>query len=87
MVGSGAGGMFAVAMYLINAKTSTPLYAASLSAMVQSVVYLLAAAGPVLTGMIFDMTASWDTVLLFHLGAAVLMCMTSFFIRGKREII
>ncbi|MFC0298087.1 CynX/NimT family MFS transporter [Geobacillus jurassicus] len=54
LAGIGAGMAFSLAMMLFTLRTRRPLEAAQLSAMAQSVGYLLAAAGPPLFGALYD---------------------------------
>lgn len=64
-------GAFAWAMATIGLRTSSGGEAAVLSGMVQSVGYLLAAMGPLLSGVIFDLLGSWNWTLLFYFVAAL----------------
>lgn len=59
----GAGPALTVALALVVLRTSTSEEAAALSGMAQSVGYLIAAAGPVVAGLIADM-AGWTMVLV-----------------------
>lgn len=54
VAGIGAGMAFSLAMMLFTLRTRHPLAAAQLSAMAQSVGYLLAASGPPLFGVLYD---------------------------------
>lgn len=64
-------GAFAWAMATIGLRTSSGEEAAVLSGMVQSVGYLLAAIGPLMSGVIFDLLGSWNWTLLFYFAAAL----------------
>ncbi|OKO90503.1 MFS transporter [Geobacillus proteiniphilus] len=79
--GIGAGMAFSLAMMLFTLRTRRPLEAAQLSAMAQSVGYLLAAAGPPLFGMLYDAVGRFTAplglllvvcigMMVFGLGAA-----------------
>ncbi|ALA71409.1 transporter [Geobacillus stearothermophilus 10] len=79
--GIGAGMAFSLAMMLFTLRTRRPLAAAQLSAMAQSVGYLLAAAGPPLFGALYDaagrftaplgmLLAVCAAMMAFGLGAA-----------------
>ncbi|GAB6006270.1 CynX/NimT family MFS transporter [Geobacillus vulcani] len=79
--GIGAGMAFSLAMMLFTLRTRRPLEAAQLSAMAQSVGYLLAAAGPPLFGVLYDaarrftaplgmLLAVCAAMMAFGLGAA-----------------
>lgn len=70
--GIGQGGLIAVALTLIVLRSPDPHVAAHLSGMAQGVGYVLAAAGPLLVGLIRSWTGSFDAsaVLLVALGLA-----------------
>ncbi|MGG1559651.1 CynX/NimT family MFS transporter [Geobacillus thermoleovorans] len=81
VAGIGAGMAFSLAMMLFTLRTRRPLEAAQLSAMAQSVGYLLAAAGPPLFGVLYDaarrftaplgmLLAVCAAMMAFGLGAA-----------------
>lgn len=81
VAGIGAGMAFSLAMMLFTLRTRHPLAAAQLSAMAQSVGYLLAAAGPPLFGVLYDaarrftaplgmLLAVCAAMMAFGLGAA-----------------
>lgn len=64
LIGLG-GGSFPLGMTLVGLRTRTPAGAAALSGFVQSVGYLLAALGPLVVGVLYDLTANWDVSLIF----------------------
>jgi CP family cyanate transporter-like MFS transporter len=64
---------FPGAIALITARTHDPAVTARLSAFVQPVGYLLAAAGPFLVGTIHSMTGGWTVVLLLLAASAAVM--------------
>ncbi|MBB6283333.1 CynX/NimT family MFS transporter [Geobacillus subterraneus] len=79
--GVGAGMSFSLAMMLFTLRTRRPLEAAQLSAMAQSVGYLLSAAGPPLFGALYDAAGHFvpslalllivcAAMMVFGLGAA-----------------
>ncbi|MEW5321949.1 MFS transporter [Geobacillus thermoleovorans] len=81
MAGIGAGMAFSLAMMLFTLRTRRPLAAAQLSAMAQSVGYLLAASGPPLFGVLYDASGQFTAplgmllvvcaaMMVFGLGAA-----------------
>ena len=70
ILGLGQGACFSLALTFFALRTPDPEHAAALSAMAQSVGYLLAAAGPFLFGTLHDATHAW-TVSLALLFAVV----------------
>ncbi|AMX82996.1 transporter [Geobacillus subterraneus] len=73
--GVGAGMSFSLAMMLFTLRTRRPLEAAQLSAMAQSVGYLLSAAGPPLFGALYDAAGHFipPLVLLLIVCAAMMV--------------
>ncbi|QIZ68265.1 CynX/NimT family MFS transporter [Geobacillus subterraneus] len=73
--GVGAGMSFSLAMMLFTLRTRRPLEAAQLSAMAQSVGYLLSAAGPPLFGALYDAAGHFipPFVLLLIVCAAMMV--------------
>jgi len=63
LIGLGQGGVLSLTftLFLLRARTSTQT--AQLSAMVQTVGYLIAATGPLLLGTVHDLTGSWRPAL------------------------
>lgn len=59
-----SGACISLAMLMINTRTENPATAGQLSGLVQSAGYLIAAAGPSVMGIIFDLTASWTITLI-----------------------
>jgi MFS transporter, CP family, cyanate transporter len=59
------GGTFGLALLLLVVRAADTAAATQLSGMAQSVGYLIAAAGPVLFGLIRDVTGGWTASLLF----------------------
>ena len=72
----GMGGSISLSIAFISLRSPNSSRASQLSGMSQSAGYLLAAVGPVLTGSLFDMTASWTIplVLFIVLIAALALC-------------
>ncbi|KQV08334.1 CynX/NimT family MFS transporter [Leifsonia sp. Root112D2] len=64
MAGVAGGGSIVVALSLFGLRTRNHVQAAALSGMAQSVGYLLAAAGPIVIGLLRDITGSWTASLL-----------------------
>lgn len=59
LMGCGSGACFPLALAFISLRTTNYQDAASLSLMSQSIGYLLAAFGPILIGLVHDLTRSW----------------------------
>ena len=72
----GMGGSISLSIAFISLRSPSSARASQLSGMSQSAGYLLAAAGPVLTGALFDSLSSWTVPLLMFLGliAALAFC-------------
>lgn len=68
LIGLVVGGTFGIALLLIVYLSSDAKIAASLSGFVQSFGYSIAATGPLLVGLIQDMTGRWQYSLFFLLG-------------------
>ncbi|MGZ0086230.1 CynX/NimT family MFS transporter [Caldibacillus thermoamylovorans] len=75
LAGIGAGMAFSLAMMLFTLRTRRPLEAAQLSAMAQSVGYLLSAVGPPLFGALYDAAGHFlpPLVLLLAVCAAMIV--------------
>jgi len=59
------GGTFGLALLLLVLRASDTAGTTQLSGMAQSIGYLIAAAGPVVFGMLYDLTSDWTVPLLF----------------------
>jgi CP family cyanate transporter-like MFS transporter len=59
LIGFGIGAGFPLALTLVVLRTRTPLDTARLSALAQSIGYLIAATGPLILGALHDLTGSW----------------------------
>ncbi|MDI3331641.1 MAG: MFS transporter [Micrococcus sp.] len=75
----GLGGFcFPTALALIAARSRTALVTARLSGFVQPFGYFVAAAGPLLVGIVYDLTGQWSAILLALVAATVAMALTGF---------
>ncbi|MCP3425040.1 MFS transporter [Rothia sp. AR01] len=63
LAGIGCGGGFSLSLAMIGLRTASPGQTMRLSGMAQCLGYLMAAAGPLLTGWIAEATGTWATVL------------------------
>lgn len=59
LLGLGQGGQLSLALTLMNLRSATAAQATSLSTMAQSIGYLIAATGPVLTGAVRSASGGW----------------------------
>jgi CP family cyanate transporter-like MFS transporter len=75
LLGIGTGACFSLALTFFVVRAADARVTAALSGMAQSLGYLLAATGPLLVGLLHDVTGSWDlglvTLALATLGATV----------------
>jgi MFS transporter, CP family, cyanate transporter len=69
VIGIAAAFAFGLAMMFFSLRTQNSFEAADLSAMAQSFGYLLAASGPPLFGLLFDLTNGWTFPLLLLIAA------------------
>lgn len=76
MLGLSGGAGFSLAVMFFVLRTSSTEQSAQLSGMAQSVGYLLAAAGPLLFGLIHDLTSNWSLSLIMLIIVAVLLGIT-----------
>lgn len=75
----GLGGFcFPTALALITARSRTALVTARLSGFVQPFGYFVAAAGPLLVGILYDLSGQWSLILLLLMAGTVLMAITGF---------
>jgi CP family cyanate transporter-like MFS transporter len=73
MIGIAAGSAFSLCMMFFTLRTQNTQEAAELSGMAQSVGYLLASAGPVLFGLLHDVTHGWTIPLAMLIVASALI--------------
>ncbi|MFC4619677.1 CynX/NimT family MFS transporter [Camelliibacillus cellulosilyticus] len=72
-LGLGQGSAISLALLLFGLRTKNAHQAAELSGMAQSIGYLLAAVGPLLFGLLRDITHTWITPLAFLVLMSVIM--------------
>ncbi len=72
LLGGIGSGMFPLALTMIGLRSRDVATTATLSAFAQGVGYLVAGTGPLLVGLLLDLTDSWTWPLLLLLAAAVL---------------
>jgi CP family cyanate transporter-like MFS transporter len=73
LVGIGMGGIFPLAIVMVSLRTASTTDAASLSAMTQSIGYLVAGTGPFALGMLRDATGTWTASMGVLAGLVVLL--------------
>lgn len=78
--------MFQACLVLFNLRTRTPATSAALSGFVQSGGYLLAAAGPLIVGLLHDVTDGWTVPLIF-LSVTVVPAMIAAVILAKPRFV
>jgi CP family cyanate transporter-like MFS transporter len=71
VLGVGQGATLPVALLIIVMRAGDDETAARLSTMAQGVGYLLAAAGPLVMGLLHAWTGGWSVPLVFLLGISV----------------
>lgn len=76
MLGVAGGSAFSLSMMFFTLRTKDGKEAAEMSGMAQSLGYLLAAIGPVLVGVLHDVTNGWTLPLLSLIVIAVLILLT-----------
>ncbi|MCH7410734.1 MFS transporter [Belliella sp. DSM 111904] len=72
LVGLGLGASISLAYTLIGLRTKSEKVTASLSGMSQSAGYYLAALGPLLFGVVFDVFSDWDHLIYLMLTSTIL---------------
>jgi CP family cyanate transporter-like MFS transporter len=73
LLGLGMGGMFPLAIVMVSLRSSTTADTARLSAMTQSIGYLIAATGPFAFGLLRDATGAWTASMGVLAGLVVLL--------------
>lgn len=76
LIGVALGLAFSLAMIFFSIRTRDSGDAASLSGMAQSFGYLLAASGPLLFGVLHDLTGGWNAPLVFLLLMSVMLMLS-----------
>ncbi len=73
LFGIATGTAFSLAMMFFTLRTDNVFEAADLSAMAQSIGYLLAATGPVIFGYLYDLTSNWFWSLILLMIASIII--------------
>jgi CP family cyanate transporter-like MFS transporter len=80
------GATFPVTLTMFALRTRTPADTASLSAMAQSIGYLIGVAGPLLVGLLRDVTGSWSVPLMLLLAICALQVVVGY-VAGRPRVI
>lgn len=86
VLGAATAATFSLTMTMFGLKTKTPEQTRNLSGMAQSLGYLIAAVGPVLTGTLQSVTHSWVTTDIFMLVITIIFMICGI-ICEKRQFI
>lgn len=84
--GLGGGSSLVLALSFFGLRSQHPHQATVLSGMAQSVGYLLAALGPILFGLLHDLTKGWSVPLSILLGLTLLQMLFGL-LAGRRQVI
>jgi CP family cyanate transporter-like MFS transporter len=82
----GGSAAFSWSMVMLSLKTKDAQQAIALSGMAQSVGYSLAAVGPTLCGVIFDLAGTWSPVLGLFLAITFGMVTTGILAAKKEKL-
>jgi len=80
------GAVFPVTLTMFALRTRTPEDTASLSAMAQSIGYLIAVSGPLLVGVLRDVTGSWSVPLVLLVGVCAVQAAAGY-VAGRPRVI
>lgn len=73
--------IFPLMLVLINVRTRTPAGSVALSGFVQGLGYMAAAFGPIVVGLLRDVTGGWTAPLVFLLGVGLLTVISGLVLR------
>lgn len=76
LIGFASGGSISLALALLGIRARSAREAGELSGMAQSVGYVFAAVGPILIGLLFDMTHTWTAPLIALVIVSLLLTIT-----------
>ncbi|MEP5254187.1 MAG: MFS transporter [Winogradskyella arenosi] len=86
LLGLVLGGTFGLALLLIVLRSNDAETAAESSGIVQSIGYIIAAGGPFIVGVIYDLTQVWDYALLFLMLVALIKLITGIDVGRDRKV-
>lgn len=78
LIGIASGGSISLALAFLGMRSRNAQQASELSGMAQSIGYVLAASGPLLIGLLFDITNSWTIPIIVIIGINILMIIFGF---------
>ncbi|MGM7666556.1 MFS transporter [Microbacterium sp. A93] len=79
-------GLFPVMLALINTRTRTPAMTASLSGFVQGCGALVSVLGPLVVGILRDVTGGWTAPFLFLIATAIGIAVSGVLMRNPRMV-
>lgn len=79
-------GLFPVMLALINARTRTPAMTAALSGFVQGLGALVSVAGPLVVGILRDVSGGWTVPYAFLICTAIGVFLAGLMLRGSRYV-
>ncbi|WP_433546731.1 CynX/NimT family MFS transporter [Streptomyces sp. CA-294286] len=86
ILGIGQGGAVGLALTLIVLRSGDAVTAARLSGMAQTIGYLLAAAGPLAAGAVYQVTGSWTVPIALMLGVCAAALAVGLFAARDRKV-
>lgn len=86
ILGIASGSGFSLSMMFFSLRTNSGMEAAELSGMAQSFGYLLAAVGPVLVGLLYDLGESWALPLIFLLFISIIILIAGLIAGKDRKV-
>ncbi len=86
LLGLGQGASIALALLFIALRSPDPLTTTSMSALAQSIGYVLAATGPVVVGLLRQATGSWTVPLIVITGVLIVQ-LTAGLLAGRPHLI
>lgn len=86
LIGMALGGTFGLALLLIVLRSHDAETAAELSGIVQSIGYFIAATGPFIVGLIYDITEVWNYAIILLLVLAILKLIMGFPVGKDRKV-
>lgn len=86
LVGMVLGGTFGLALLLIVLRSKDAETAAELSGIVQSIGYFIAATGPFIVGVIYDLTTQWNYALILLIIVAIIKLVMGIDVGKDRKV-
>lgn len=86
LIGMVLGGTFGLALLLIVLRSKDAETAAELSGIVQSIGYLIAATGPFIVGLIYDLTDTWNYALALLVAVSVIKLIMGIDVGKDRKV-